>query len=116
LFDAPEPLTSIGGRSSTTIAPQALLFLNNPHVRSYALSFARRLAPAAEKSTTEAVKQAYQIALGRLPDRAELQDALAFIRQQVESYGTEKKKNRDQLALADFCQVVMSLNEFVYIE
>ena len=36
LFDQPEPLVSVGGRPSTTIAPQALAFLNSPHVRGYA--------------------------------------------------------------------------------
>lgn len=61
------------------------------------------------------MKQSYQTALGRLPDQAELREALAFIRQQVESYATEKKENCE-LAMADFCQVVMSLNEFVYVE
>src|SRR5262249_1060818 len=45
LFDAPEPLTSVGERPTTTIAPQALLLMNNPHVRDCARGFARRIDP-----------------------------------------------------------------------
>ena len=47
LFDAPDSLQSLGNRSSTTIAPQALALMNNPHVHKYAQAFARRLAPQA---------------------------------------------------------------------
>ena len=50
LFDQPEPLVSVGSRPSTTIAPQALAFLNSPHIRGYAHNFAKRLLPAYEKS------------------------------------------------------------------
>ena len=31
LFDSPEPLVSSGQRPSTTIAPQALMFMNSPY-------------------------------------------------------------------------------------
>ena len=116
LFDMPEPLVSQGSRPATTIAPQALLFMNNPHVRSFAVSFAKRIAPAAEKSLDDAVTQAYQIALGRKPSAKETADNAAFIREQMASYDSQKKGNSLDIALADFCQVVMCLNEFVYVE
>src|SRR5437879_7951528 len=35
LFDVPEPNASVGRRPSTTIAPQALVFLHNPHLPSW---------------------------------------------------------------------------------
>ena len=62
VFDAPEALTSMGDRPSTTIAPQALLLLNNPNVRADARAFAARLLPAFDRSTAEAVRE-------RLPNR-----------------------------------------------
>ena len=43
VFDSPEPLASVGLRPSTTIAPQALIFMNNPRVREYAKSFAKKV-------------------------------------------------------------------------
>jgi hypothetical protein len=116
LFDQPEPLVSVGNRPSTTIAPQALAFMNSPHVRGYALSFASQLNPTAEKSLTDAVTQGYRTALGRAPDAEELAASIAFVEGQTSTYQAEKKANPQHLALADFCQVLFGLNEFIYIE
>jgi uncharacterized protein DUF1553 len=116
LFDQPEPLVSVGSRPSTTIAPQALAFLNSPHVRGYAHNFAKRLVPAFEKSPADAVRQGYQAAIGRAPDDSELTAALDFFAAQERSYDASEKANSRELALADFSQVLFSLNEFVYVE
>ena len=116
LFDQPEPLASVGGRPSTTIAPQALAFLNSPHVRAYAHNFAKRLLVVYEKSPAHAVKQGYLIAIGRVPDDAELSSTLTFLAEQEKSYSVAEKTDTRELALADFCQVLFGLNEFVYVE
>ncbi|QDU26499.1 Planctomycete cytochrome C [Anatilimnocola aggregata] len=116
LFDQPEPLVSVGGRPSTTIAPQALMLLNNPQVRLYAHSFAKQLLPAAEKDMATATRQAYLQAIAREPDAAELREATAFLAEQELLYQADKKPNAKELALADFCQVLFGLNEFVYVE
>jgi mono/diheme cytochrome c family protein len=116
LFDAPDALLGLEQRSSTTIAPQALMLMNNAIVRGYADGFARRIAPAEGKSLDEAVRSGYQVALGRQPSERELAESVQFVRQQMESYKVEQKKEAQQLALGDFCQVLMSLNEFVYVD
>jgi hypothetical protein len=116
LFDFPEPNVSVGGRVSTTIAPQALAMMNSPQVRSYARHFAERLKPEATNSLPGAINSAYQLALGRKPDTSELKDAAKFIGKQTESYNAAGKSAADDLALADFCQVLFGLNEFIYIE
>jgi hypothetical protein len=116
LFDSPEPLVSVGERPSTTIAPQALLFLNNPHVRSWATSFGRRLAQLAEHSSEAAIQNGYLTAIGRLPTAAELADSAAFLKSQTESYRQSGQARPQELAFADFAQVLMSLNEFVYVD
>jgi hypothetical protein len=116
LFDQPEPLVSVGNRPSTTIAPQALAFLNSPHIRGYAHSFAKRLISEYVKSPEAAVRQGYQAAISREPDDTELASSLAFIADQEKSYAAENQRNTCELALADFCQVLFGLNEFVYVE
>ena len=144
LFDAPEPLVSQGERPVTTIAPQALLFMNNPNVRRYAEGFAARLRAAAA-SPEEAIDLAYRIALSRPPRADEQRYALAFLDQQhasyasavvvdgssspstggsapapVESKGAKPRVTEsriiDSRALTDFCQTILSLNETVFIE
>ena len=116
IFDFPEPLVSVGNRPSTTIAPQALLFMNNPHVRGYACSLAQQLAPAADKSLAEAASQGYKVAVSREPTQVEINDTVAYLRHQIESYTTTGQPNPRHLALTDFCQVLMSLNEFIYVQ
>jgi hypothetical protein len=109
VFDAPEGLVSIGNRPTTTVAPQALLFMNSPHVRRYAVNFARRLPDP----LPEAVRVGYRTALGREPSAAEAKSSAAFIERQIESYG---KPDARATALADFCQILFSMSEFIYVE
>ena len=108
-FDAPDTLNGLGLRSETTVAPQALFLMNNTLVRASAVDWAKTLAalPAAD-----AVRTAYLRALGRAPADAELAAAVEFLRVQAASYPA----GGAQLALADFCQAVVSMNEFVYVE
>ena len=70
--------------------------------------------PPAQPAAT--VKQAYLQAIARLPDNEELDSSLAFLAAQEKSYATTEKANTRELALADFCQVLFGLNEFVYVE
>jgi cytochrome c553 len=116
VFDAPEALSSMGDRPSTTIAPQALLLMNNPNVRKSARAFARRLLPAWDKGPEAALRGGYRLALGREPDAEELKDANAFITSQLKRHESALKANAPELALLDFCQVLLCLNEFVYVD
>ena len=118
LFDAPDPSVSTGSRVATTIAPQALLFMNNPNVRAYALALAHRLQTNADKSLAEAITQGYRLTVGRRPSTVEVKDATAFIERQRRTYETDPPPAASPLtlALADFCQVLFGLNEFIYLE
>jgi hypothetical protein len=107
------------------------MFLNSPHVRGYAKSFAKRLLaePANAAASTPAagatasataheslVTRGYWTALGRPPAADELRDDAGFLASQAESYKAAGNPQPLEAALADFCQVLMSLNEFIYIE
>jgi hypothetical protein len=116
LFDAPDALQGIDRRPQTTVAPQALLLLNNVVVRGYAEAFAKRVWPDEKVSPEDAVRAAYRIALARGVDERELADAVQFLREQEESYRADGRPNPGMLAVADFCQAVMSLNEFIYVD
>ncbi len=113
IFDAPEALGGMAERPTTTIAPQALHLLNSPQVRRYARAFAKRMAPSDATPLEDAVRGAYRVALARTPTTAELQDALAFLDQQMGGYAPDRRR---ESALADFCQVLMCLNEFIYVD
>jgi mono/diheme cytochrome c family protein len=116
VFDAPDALSSLGERSSTTVAPQALLLMNNANSRACARAFARRIAPESTTDLAQAVRAAYLVAVARQPTAEELADGAAFVTAQAALYGTAGKPDSRDLALADFCQVLLCLNEFVYVE
>jgi hypothetical protein len=116
VFDAPEPLLSAGSRPTTTVAPQALLFLNSPHVRRWAAAFGARLA---EEATPEAVaERGYRLALARAPTPAERAAAAEFLRAQEDSYRREGVPAAGATARArtDFAHALFCLNEFVYVD
>jgi len=113
VFDWPEHLVSIGRRPQTTIAPQALALLNSPHVRRSAEGFARRIRPNSAVANSAALQRAYWIALSREPTAVETERALEFLKEQTRKYaGTADPAH---LALTDFCQSLMSSNEFLYL-
>ena len=103
LFDWPEHLVSIGQRPVTTIAPQALMFMNSPQGRDYATAFARRLPQDAPEQT---VREAWRLAFGRVPSDAESAASIQFLKQQPDS----------EQAVVNLCQTILSMNEFVYVE
>ncbi|HET6884438.1 MAG TPA: DUF1553 domain-containing protein, partial [Pirellulales bacterium] len=113
LFDWPEHLVSIGQRSTTTIAPQALLFMNGPQDRSYAAAFAGRLKELADDTFIPA---AHTLAFGRQPLAKESELAAQFLAKQAAVYAAAGKGDAAQLARVDFCQALMSMNEFIYVE
>ena len=115
-FDAPDALSSVGERPSTTVAPQALLLMNNPQSRAAALAMAERLLathPAAEEGQ---LRGAWRGAVGRSPTATELAEGLEFVRSQAESYASPVTPESHRQALADYCQALFCLNEFIYID
>ena len=119
VFDAPEPLTSQGFRPTTTVAPQALLMMNGAQTREWALAFARRAEvglPTADVDFAPQIARIYALALGRSPSPEESAAAAAFIRRGVTAYASSGKTEARTLALADFCQTTLALNEFIYVD
>jgi hypothetical protein len=116
LFDAPDALQGMDRRPITTVAPQALLVLNGAQVRGFAEAFARRISPREEIALADAIRSGYRMALGRAPGADELSDSVEFVRAQLESYRADRRADARQQALADFCQVLLGLNEFIYVD
>jgi Protein of unknown function (DUF1549)/Protein of unknown function (DUF1553)/Planctomycete cytochrome C len=108
-FDGPDTLGGLGQRATTVVAPQALLLMNSRLVRDAAATWAKSLAELPDPVTA-----AYRAALSRPPAAEEKADAAAFLASQAAAYSG--KQDAAHLALADFCQALLSLNEFAYVE
>ncbi len=100
-FDQPNLINSCDRRNRSTIAPQALLLMNNAFVILQAKHFAQRLEGEAGGDPAAQVERAYRVALGRLPSPSERAKAAQYIRTSPNG-------------LAEFCQALFNLNEFVY--
>jgi hypothetical protein len=115
-FDQPEPLASQGQRPTTTVAPQALVLMNSAMARTCAQSLAKRIAqtPDAAEAAEEPLRRAYAVTLGRPPDADELSAGIEFLRA-ARSRHSASGTAADSAALVEFCQVLLSLNEFAYL-
>jgi hypothetical protein len=98
-FDGTNALQSIGARQTTTVAPQALVLMNNPQVVAWCAAFAKSAETPGDNAKT--ITAIFERALGRNPTKLEQQDATRYL----QSGGT----------ISGLCQIVISLNEFAYI-
>lgn len=78
-FDFADPNIQIGSRSSSTIAPQALLLLNSPFVIEQSKEAAQILLQRSELTTDERVERAYLQVVGRKPSARETRLAADFV-------------------------------------
>jgi hypothetical protein len=129
-FDQPDTLTSCPVRSVSTFAPQALILLNGPFLQGQSRAFALRLLREGGADRASRVRQAYRLALGRLPRPEETRLADAFLREQTEAL-RDRLRARERVALpdplpegtdpaaaaalADFCLALLNANEFLYV-
>jgi cytochrome c553 len=70
-----------GRRDTTTVAPQALYFLNDPFVCKQSLALARRLLSPTGHDGPARVDLAYRLVLGRPAASAEVRRATAYLRE-----------------------------------
>ncbi len=116
LFDAPDALQGLAQRATTVVAPQALAMLNSPNAIRAARAMAKRLLLPEGSTPRDRVREGFVLALGRPPDETELSASLAFVERATEKYADDETADATELAMADFCQVLFSMNEFIYIE
>lgn len=144
-FDAPIMETNCTRRITSTTPTQALALLNSSFLATQAQHFARRVtretsttpAPGVTNQTDIQNRQAsmvnpqskienrqssvlcaYRLAFGRWPAPQEQAAAQTFLIEQTARYqklGKTEPAAREQ-ALADFCQALLSANEFVYVD
>jgi hypothetical protein len=118
-FDRPDAQQACGRRDQTTVAPQALALLNDAFVRARSIDFAKRLVQ--ERDDDEyLVDRSFQLALARSPTTGERAASLEFIKAQVSNRrardSSQPATETRLAAIADYCQAIFSLNEFVYVD
>jgi len=123
-FDMPDTVISSGRRMATTTPTQGLELMNSPFVNDQAKHFSLRLRAEAWESQEAQVRRAYTLTLGREPKAEELEKSMRFIAQQATRYPAPRDQTGSfvpghdpkERAMIDFCQVMLSLNEFAYVQ
>jgi cytochrome c553 len=116
-FDYGDPSMVNAHRPTTTVAPQALYVMNSPFVIDLAKAWATELLSNPTASDTERISQAYQKAFARPPLPAETQR----VQQYIAAYEAHLKATQPEegkrtlLAWRSLCQILLSSNEFIYI-
>ena len=106
LFDGTDAAVANGDRANTTIAPQALFFLNSNLVMDAARAIAKK-ATQVSPSVSNQLGHLYEAALGRKPTPAERASGELFLEQAM------KQTQTNQQALSALSQVILASNEFV---
>ncbi|HBL42426.1 MAG TPA: hypothetical protein DDZ90_03420, partial [Planctomycetaceae bacterium] len=119
MFDAPKMEPNCEKRSSSTVAPQSLLMMNSAFMVENAELFAERLLKEKAGNKAEQVKLAWMLAFGKEASTEEVQQSVEFIDSQLPQFKDRKDnagKTPEHLALATFCQALLSSNGFLYVD
>jgi hypothetical protein len=106
-FDGPDMFNSCARRFVTTSPLQSLLVVNSPWSLQRAAAMAQRIQQLGTPGAELWINQAFGYALSRYPDSDEMIDARKFI---------ELDGRLSAERLIDFCHVLLSSNEFIYVD
>ncbi|HUY31397.1 MAG TPA: DUF1549 and DUF1553 domain-containing protein [Pirellulales bacterium] len=135
VLDLPDTNGTCEQRQVSTVAPQALTYLNGEFIHEQAVNFAKRLI-AETADAAARIDLAYAIALSRPPSDAERAAVGEFLARQEEQINRDNAEigqvaagqvatgqvatakgadDEAQQALTAFCLVLLNTNEFVYL-
>jgi hypothetical protein len=117
LFDGADPNAPTAERALSTTALQALYLLNDPFMHDQADRFAARVGLALPEEARQ-VDYAYRLALARPATATELADArhyLDAVRARLGQAGVPWDQ-RPRAALASYLRVLLSSNEFFFVD
>ena len=139
-FDSPRMETNCDRRQSSTVASQALLLMNSKFILTQAGHFADRVRRETGGDLERQVTRAWQLAFVRQATEDEVNQSLSFLTTQIEhlkqrlettsetSGSAQEKQEAGQKtgsleladhpaqALTNLCQVLLSANEFLYVD
>lgn len=117
LMDFPDAAIPTGDRTTTTIAPQALMMLNSDFVARASTGFTEMLlSDAATPSDESRIRHMFIAAFGREPGRQEILQSQAFLERVQQAAESQAPDLRHKLSWECLCQVVLASNEFIYLK
>jgi len=117
VFDGADQNAITGGRAASTTPIQALFLMNNPFMHEQADQLAVRVGMAYE-TTPARLDYAFRLAVGRPARPEEQHEAAQYLeqaRRELQAAGTPAER-LTRAALGSYLRVLLSSNEFLYVE
>lgn len=106
-----------GERPVTTVAPQALMLLNDPFARARARAFAERLTREAGPGDDARVRLAFRLAMQRPPTENEVGAARRLLAaQRAEGSASPARQDAQHAAWESLCRAILNLNEVIHVD
>ena len=115
LFDGVDPNASSPVRDVTTVPTQALFFMNDPLVHAQATQFAKMLLAAAT-TDEDRLLIATRTLYGREPRAGELEGLRADKQELSRLLPSLQTGDLDLALWESYCRILLSCNEFLYVE
>ena len=118
IFDAPIMPVNCTQRMNSATVLQSLAVLNSEFLFAQSDKFAARVRESAGPGIEEQIAFAFQLAYARQPTSEELAKSIAFLadQQRILVSPEFQEDKAQQQALADLCHMLLSSNEFLYLE
>jgi hypothetical protein len=113
LFDQPVIETNCTRREVSTVASQALTLLNSDFMTKKADAFADRVL---KEQPNDPAPHALRLAFARTPTEAETRLVAKFLDQQTQQHAKSSLAEARRRAVADLCHMLLSANEFAYVD
>jgi hypothetical protein len=115
-FNGPDPNECTANRTVSTVPLQALFWMNSDFLETNAKSFAARLA-GHSPDPAQRVKLGYEIAYSRPPSPDETRSLTDYVAAQAGRIPAEvSPRERETRAWTSLCRILLSANEFIYID
>lgn len=125
-FDQPIMSPNCDMRRPSTSSTQSLMMMNSDLLLTYSRFVADRLEREAVGNVEAQVQLAWQLVYSRAPEHSERQTALHFLENQAEVFAEQTaykpneknppQRSAAQESLASMCQMLLSSNEFLYVD
>jgi cytochrome c553 len=118
LFDFGDATTPGEGRANTNVAPQALFMLNSKFIYDRSRELASHLLAEANADDQRRIEEAFVDVFGRRPSGEETAKLLAYV-QNFQRKAADSRQRFAEPKLAawqSLCRVLISSNEFIYVD
>ena len=117
VFDGADPNATTDVRVVSTTPIQALFMMNDPFAHEQADQFAIRIA-LANVETAKRVNDAYRLAFGRSASHDEIKTAKEYLQKSAQGLKETDLpvEKQPRAAWASYCRVLLSSNEFLFVD